>query len=281
LLPVADNSNPLVLTSGNRNLKPELGYNLSINWWIFDQFSFTSLLMNLSAVYTKDKINWNKTIDENIMQTMYLMNTANDYRIRSNTAFSTPVRKLGIKINADLEESWNQGLSYINDAENVNTNFTHKFSLSIENRRKTKVDIIAGGSIEVMNARFSIQESLNDDYLDYSYFTELSYNPSGHWNFQFSADVTHYNTQSFARAITIPLMGAEVSYYFLKNNRGTFTLQGADLLNRNTGIERITDSNYLRERRSNMLGRFFMMSFKYKLNKFGGAPGGVDIKIRR
>jgi len=280
LLPVADNSNPLVLTSGNRNLKPELGYNLSMNWWVFDQFSFTSLLMDFSAAYTKDKINWNKTIDENIMQSMYLMNTADDYRIRSNTAFSTPVRKLGIKINADFEESWNQGLSYINEAGNVNTNFTHKFSLSIENRQKTKVDIIAGGSIQVLNARFSIQESLNDDYLDYSYFSELSYNPNGHWNFQFSADVTHYNSQSFARAITIPLIGAEVSYYFMKS-RGTFTLQGADLLNRNTGIERITDSNYLRERRSNMLGRFFMLSFKYKLNKFGGTPGGIDVKLKR
>ena len=180
-----------------------------------------------------------------------------------------------------LKKSWNQGLSYINELENVNTNFTHKFSLSIENRKKTKADIIVGGSIQVMNARFSIQESLNDDYLDFSWFTELSYNPDKHWNFQFSADVTHYNTQSFARAVTIPLMGAEISWYFLKNNRGTFTLQGSDLLNRNTGIDRTTESNYLREKRSNMLGRFFMLSFKYKLNKFGEYSGGVDVKLRR
>ena len=74
LLPVVNNSNPLSLSSGNRYLKPELGYNLSLNWWIFDQFSFTSLLMNLSGTYTKDKINWNKTIDDNFMQSMFLMN---------------------------------------------------------------------------------------------------------------------------------------------------------------------------------------------------------------
>ena len=34
----------------------------------------------------------------------------NDYRIRSNVAFSTPVRKLGIKINADLEEELEPGI---------------------------------------------------------------------------------------------------------------------------------------------------------------------------
>jgi hypothetical protein len=281
LLPVVNNSNPLSLSSGNRYLKPELDYNLSLNWWIFDQFSFTSLLMNLSGAYTKDKINWNKTIDDNFMQSMFLMNVQNDYRIRGNVAFSTPVRKLGIKVNADLEEGWNRGLSYINQLENVNTNFSHKFSLSIENRKKTKADIIVGGSIEVMDARFSIQESLNDDYLDFSWFTVLSYNPDKHWNLQFSSDVTHYNTQSFARAVTIPLIGAEISRYFLKNNRGTITLQGSDLLNRNTGIDRTTESNYLREKRSNMLGRFFMLSFKYKLNKSGNSPGGVDVKFKK
>ncbi len=64
-------------------------------------------------------------------------------------------------------------------------------------------------------------------------------------------------------------MAAQISYYFLKNRRGAFTLQGSDLLNRNTGIERTSELNFLREQRSNMLGRFLMFSFKYRLNKFG------------
>ena len=281
LLPVVNNSNPLVLSRGNRYLKPELNNSLSLNWWIFDQFSFTTFLTGINAAYTRDKINWNRTIDENLMQTMTLINVTDDYRIQSNTDFSTPVRKLGIKINTNLEETWNRGLSYVNGIVNINTNFIQRISLSIENRKKTKWDVIAGGSVTMSNAKFSIRESLNNRYLDFSYFSEVRFNPNKHWNLQFTADVSNYNSRSFSESVIIPLLGAEISYYFLKNYRGSFTLQGTDLLNRNTGIERTSELNFLREQRSNMLGRFLMLSFKFRLNKFGEAPGSFDIKVNK
>ena len=281
LLPVINTSNPVVLSWGNRFLKPEISYNLSANWWIFDQFSFTSFLTGINAVYTGDKINWNRTIDNNLKQTMSLINVNSDYRIQSNSDFSTPIRKLGIKINTNLEETWNRGISFVNGQENTNTNFTHRLSLSIENRKKTKWDVILGGAFQMTDAKFSIQESLNNRYLDISYFTEIRYNPNKHWNFQFTTDVTNYSSRSFDKSVSIPLLGAEVSYFFLKNKRGAFTIQGIDLLNRNTGIERTSELNFLREQRSNMLGRLFMMSFKFRLNKFGEAPGGIDIKVNK
>jgi hypothetical protein len=281
LLPAVNYSNPLALSSGNRNLRPELTYDLSLNWWIFDQFSFTSLLADISASYTRDKINWNRRVDTDLRQYMSLINVPEDYRVRGSASFSTPLRSLGIKINANIEESWNRGFNFINETENINTNFGHKVSFSAENREKTKFDLSAGASLEIVNSKFSVQKTLENRYIDFSYFTEMRYNPDKHWNFQLSAEVTSYNSQSFARSVTIPLTGAEISYYFLKNYRGSLTFQASDLLNRNTGIERTSEFNYLREQRSNMLGRFFMLSFKYKLNKFGGTPGGFDVKIKR
>jgi hypothetical protein len=275
LLPVADISNPLALSWGNRSLKPQVSNNLSLNWWIFDQFSFTSFLTGINASYTRDKINWDRTIDENMKQTMSLTNVPDDYSIQSNTDFSTPVRRLGIKINSSLEEKWNRGLSYVNGAVNINTNFSQRASLSFENRKKIKLDVKIGGAIQITDAKFSIQESLNNRYVDFSYFTEIRYNPNKHWNFEITTDVTKYNARSFATAISIPLIGVETSYYFLKKNRGILTLKGSDLLNRNKGIERTSELNFLREQRSNMLGRFFMISFKYRLNKFIGSSGRV------
>ena len=281
LLPVINISNPLILSSGNRHLKPELRYDLSLNWWIFDQFSFTTLLANIDATYTQDKINWDRIIDENLRQSMSLINVADDYNVRGGADFSTPVRFLGVKVNSNIEESWNRGINFINGTENINTNLVHRVSLSVENRTKTKIDISAGGSLQITNAKFSIQKTLNDLYSDFSFFSDIRYSPNKHMNFQLSSEVTQYSSQSFNRSLTIPLIGAEISYYFLRNSRGTFTLQGSDLLNRSTGIERSSEFNYLRERRSNMLGRYFMLSFKYKLNKFGNAPGGIDIKLNR
>lgn len=281
LLPTINISNPLALSRGNRYLKPEISNNLSVNWWIFDQFSFTSFITGINVAYVSDKINWNRTIDENLKQSMTLVNVPSDYRIQSSSDFSTPIRKLGIKISTNLEETWNRGISYVNNVENINTNFSHRLSLSIENRKKTKWDVISGGAFQMTDAKFSIQESLNNRYLDFSYFTEIRFNPNKKWNFQVTADVTNYSSRSFSQSVVIPLTGVEVTHYFLKNNRGSLTFQGIDLLNRNTGIERTSDLNFIREQRSNMLGRLLMVSFRYRLNKFGDSPGSFDIKVNK
>lgn len=275
LLPISDNTNSLSVVYGNRNLRPELQNNLNIHWIIFDQFSFTSFFTNLNASYTKDKINWARTIDDQFGQTATLINVDEDYSARASMDFSTPIRKLGIKINAGLSENWNRGINLVNGIPNINTNLGHKFSLSVDNRTKNKWDVVAGGSVRVTDARYSLQESLNNRYTDFSYFTEIRFNPNEHWDFFLSADVTNYNDQSFGNSINVPLIGAEISYFFLENKRASITLQGADLLDKNTGIQRISEMNYLRETRSNIIGRYVMLSFKYRLNKFGGGDGLV------
>ncbi|MCX6225881.1 MAG: TonB-dependent receptor, partial [Bacteroidia bacterium] len=204
LLPIPENSNPMSISYGNRNLKPEYGNNLYFNWLIFDQFSFTSMMAGIDAGYTIDKINWKRNIDDQLKQTMTLVNVKNDYQASARVDFSTPIRKLGVKINANLRESFNRGISLVNGTENINTNFTHKVSLTVDNRKKDKWDVMAGGSIQVTDAKYSIQNTLNNRYMDLAYFAEMRYNPTERWNFAFKADVTNYTAQSFDKPISIP-----------------------------------------------------------------------------
>jgi len=281
LMPVVNNINPLSLVTGNPNLKPEYNHNLNLHWFIFDQFSFTSFMAGLSGTYTKDKINWVRNIDEQLRQEIGLRNVDDDVRASANLNFSTPLRPLGIKINATLNEGWNRGLSIVNDIENINTNFNHSFSLSVDNRKKDKWDINVGGSIRLTDARYSLQESLNNMYFDWSYFTDMRYTPNDNWHFQITADVTNYGASSFEQAVSIPLIGAEASYYFLKNKRAIITLHGFDLLNKNTGLSRVSELNYLREQQSNIIGRYVLLSFKFMLNKMGGSGNSISIDVSR
>lgn len=281
LLPVTDYYNPLLLTSGNRDLKPEFSHSLSLNWWVFDQFSFTSLLTDLRAAYTSNKINWARNVGGNYLQSMKLINVPDDYRLGASASFSTPLRFAGIKVNADIDESWNKGINFVNNIENTNTNFVHKLSLSFDNRNKNKFDITAGASLQITDARFSVNTTLNNVYRELAYFTDLSYTPGKRWNFTLNADLTSYSAGGPYKSQTIPLTGFSMSYFFLKDLRGGITLQCSDMLNRNTGISRYSEFNYLKEQRSNMIGRLIMLSFKYRLNKSIGQPGSVDVKINK
>ncbi len=281
LMPVVDNTNPLSLMFGNQNLKPEYSQNLNFHWLIFDQFSFTSLFTSLNAGYTRNKINWSRTIDQNLVQTMQLVNVDDDFNASANVDFSTAVRKLGVKVNTSVRESYNRGISLVNGIENINTNLSHRVSITVDNRKKVKWDVNAGGALTLTDTWYSIQESLNNRYVDFSWFGEVRYTPNDHWHFNVTADITNYTARSFDKAISIPLIGAEVSYTFLKNNRGILTLQGVDLLNKNTGLQRISEMNYLLERQSNIIGRYVLLSFKYRLNKLGSNQSMFDIKIKR
>lgn len=280
LLPVVNNANPLQLYQGNQSLKPEYRHDLQFNWIYFDQFSLISIFTSLNANYTHDKINWSRTIMPNLSQLLSLVNVPDDYRVDASIDFSTPVRPLKLDFNARLDEGWNQGINLVNSDRNTVTNFTHSLTLKINNRKKDKLDVSVGGTVQVNDARYSVQNSLNKVYLNYAGFADIAYTPGEKWYFSLNADLNRYDAASFGNAIGVPLLKAAITRYFLKNNRGVVTLEAFDLLNRNTGITRVSEMNYLLEQQSNTIGRYVMLSFKYRLNKFEN-KSGIDIQMNR
>ena len=107
------------------------------------------------------------------------------------------------------------------------------------------------------------------------------FTPNDKWNFEVNSDITNYSNKSFGESLTIPVFNFEISRFILKNKRGTITLKGFDLLDKNRIVQRFSELNYLHEIRSNSIGRFVMPSFTYRINKFGGENKGVNISIRR
>ncbi len=281
LVPVVNNSNPLSLFYGNPNLRPELNYRLNLSWMVFDQFSFTSLMTMISGSYTKDKINWDRTIANNLSVVSTMTNVESDWEARANIDFSTPIRPLGMVVRLNLEERWNRGINLINQSENIYTNLTHRGSISLNNRKKEKWDTNTGIEARFTRARYSLQSNYNNHYLDLSWFGDVRYTPSQNWNYSLKADLANYTDRAFGEAILIPLLHAEVSRYFLKNRRGTLTLRGYDLLDKNNIVQRLSEQNYLREVRSNSIGRYFLLSFTYRLSQFGNESKGIDIRMGR
>lgn len=282
LQPIISTENPLAVYFGNRNLKHEYRHNLFASWFLFDQFSFTSLFVNMDGGYTQNSIGSSIEIGDDLLQKIKFINVPTEYNASVGFDFSTPIRMLGIKISLGGRERWNGATSFVNNQENSNNNLRHTLRLKFDNRRKEKWDIEVGGEVNLSDSRYSIQSQLNRKYFSYTSFGEVRYTPSKSWHFRVTADITSYNAQGFGETITVPLLGAEVSYYFMANKRAMLTLEGSDLLNRNTGVSRTGELNYLREVRSNTIGRFIMLSFKYKLNRFGGdSGGGITVETRR
>ncbi len=276
--PLTNYFDPLNLLAGNQSLKPEVHNDFRFHWSIFDQFSFTSFFANLRFSYIKDKISWNKTISNNLVQKIDLLNVPDDIQLGASAEYSTPIRKLGVNITLSVDESWNSTLSYINGQLNKSSSLTHELGISFDNRKKNKWDISAGVNVRLVRSLFSILSIPKQSFIRGNVFSDISFNPTNNWQFSIKADLSNYYGQAFKSEFYIPLLQVEASHTFLKHKKGVLSLTAVDLLNRNTGIERISEYNYLRESKSDIIKRYVMLSFRYKLNKFK-ANDNIDVKI--
>lgn len=266
LMPVLSTLNPLSLYQGNSQLEPEYRHTLGMEWRVFDQFSFTSFFTRLSAHYTENKIGMSRTISDDLQQYVTPVNVPWNYGGNGSFNFSTPIRPLDVEIALKVNESFNRGINIINHQDNIGSHLTHSLGFDINNRNKNIWDAEVGASVSITDSWYSIQDDQNNRYYNFSYFGVIRWTPSDKFNIQVDADITNYNSQSFNESISIPLIGAEINFYFLSGNRAVLSLEAVDILNKNTGLTRISDINYLMQRTSNMLGRYVMLSFKYRLN---------------
>jgi len=281
MIPVVNSANPLQQYDGNSNLRPEYQHQVNLNILRFDAFNFSSLFINISGRYIYDKLNWSRSVQPDLTQRLTPVNVRDDYMANARIEYTTPVRKLGVVTTIAFGESYQQGLNLINNLENITTVYNHEVELKLGNKKKDKWDIELGTLLNYTDGQYSIQKELNSYFYNIGYFGTVSYRPSERLFLQATVDMNSYYSKNFDGVINIPLLKAEASWFFLKNNRACVTLNAFDILNSNTGLQRISELNYIMEKRFNIIGQYFMLSLKYRLSKAKDQPEGRVMRIGR
>ncbi len=280
LNPILDNRNPLLLYQGNNNLKAAYAHRVSLDWLFFDSFSFTSVFANVSATYTNNAITEARTIDSLFRQVVEPTNVDQDLRIQGFLDFSTPIRPLQIKTNLNVNGVYQRRLLFINSELNQLDRWVGTFRAELENRNQKVITAIIGGEWRQNVNRYSTNVELNQNFLTQSYYADVRVNLGENWQMGTQLDYDIYPADAFNEAQRIPIWQAEVTRYLFKHRRGILTLKAFDLLNRNVGFSRVSQANYIEEEQVLSLGRYFLLSFTWKLSAFKGEGGG-SFQIRR
>ena len=280
LQPIVDNSDPLNIYIGNPNLRPAYSHSMDLEFMSFSQFSYTSVFAALNATYTRDRIVNARSVDELLRQTIQPVNVENDYQLGGFLSFGTPIRPIKTRININTDIQYNRGISWINEIENQTETWQNMAELSLENRKKEKLDWMIGGQVIYNTTSYSISAALDQSFLQQKYFADVTWDITEKWSVSTSLDYQIYSGAAFAENQEVPIWRASVSRYILKDNKGMIRLSAVDLLNRNLGVNRVAELNYVQEETIRSLGRYFMLSFTYSLSGFNGSQGG-GIHIRR
>lgn len=85
----------------------------------------------------------------------------------------------------------------------------------------------------------------------------------------FGVDLSKEFNSGYRSNVNPFIINTYIEQRFLKGQRGTLRLQGFDLLNQQTNINR-TVGEVLTDSQTNRLARYFMLTFTFKLQKFSG-----------
>ncbi len=277
LNPVVDNSNPLNIYVGNPGLRPAYNHVIGLRFNSFSQFSFTSIFANVTATITENPIRNAQFIDSLFIQTIQPLNVDNNYNIDAFASFSTPIRKLKSRININAGVNYNNGINFINLVENRTKQVVTTLDVSLENRKKEVFDWLIGFDWEYNNTAYSIQKEQNQTFSTRTIYGDWGVNIGKRWRMNSSVDYSIYQGAAFEEDQQLVICRASVSHYFLKNNRAEIRVSAVDLLNQNQGVRRVADLNFISETRTRALGRYFMLTLRYKLSGFGNTGGGIQI----
>ena len=287
LQPVTDYSNADYPVQGNPNLKPEYNNVFSLRYNKFDFASGNVFFSNLSFTQTDNKIVANSINTPNgTILTRYL-NASGYYSASAFYLYAKPwdKRKFTLFVNGNV--NYNNNISYIGSSDSVANVITQKNvakNLVFTQGLRFRTDITDVIDAEA-NASYSVNHSDNSipiANVNNNYRTiNLGVNGKNYvWkDWTISYDYTKTIYQGYRGATNPNILNTYVERRFLKNNVATIRLSALDLFNQNTGYTSTQSANYISQSNVNRLGRYYLLTFTLRLQKFAGqsqmrGPGG-------
>ena len=285
LQPIPDISNPLNIKLGNPNLKQEFTHRINANYTGMNPFRNKSFFWFSSYSFTNNKIVNFDVVDSFGRKLTTPVNVDGVYNLSNDISVGWPLRFMKATLNFNTGVGYSKTIQFINTNRNNIYNISFDPSVEVSKSFKDKIDLTLRGGVTYNKAKYSLQSSLNNNYLTQDYSIDAGWQLPK--NFYLSTDFTYTISSKRSEGFNakVPLWNASFSKLFLKFNRGEMKISVHDLLNENQAIVRTTNSNYIEDQSNRVLKRFYLLSFTYSLNKMSanaGGPGGRgNVIIRR
>ena len=282
LQPVPDISNALNIQEGNPDLKQEFIHNVQINYMGVNPFRNKNLFAFFNLSRTDNKIVNADTLYSSGIKKTKPVNVDGVYNLSGDINLGLPARFLKGTLRIGSNVGYNHGRQFINSVGNTINSFSAGPRLGIDMSPTEKIDLSFSAGMNYNKTKYSLQPVFNTSYFSQVYETEFNWQlPKGfYFNTDFSYTVNNQLADGFNTRV--PLWNASISKQFLKFNRGELKLRVNDIMNRNVGVSRSSNQNYIEDSRVNTLRRFALLTFTYSLSRTGLNSGkGGDIRVIR
>jgi hypothetical protein len=237
----------------------------------------------LDIDYTTNAIVNSQSVSQQLIRTTKPVNVSNTLSARGDANFGFPINAIGSRFSFGTNYRMQRSIALLNDVENKINQQTLGGDITYTYRYKDVFDVNIRGDIDRQFTRYQFNQPqqlfLNQTYTAESNLTFMK-------NYQFNGNLEYllYNNKSTNFHQRIPLLNVSLSRFVLKNKAGEIRLSANNLLNKALGINQSFSVNYFERQVTNSLGRYFLLTFTYALNKqlnpMGVRRGGMMRIIR-
>ncbi|MEJ7611881.1 MAG: outer membrane beta-barrel protein [Ferruginibacter sp.] len=271
--PVFDYSNRQNIVIGNPDLRPEFSNTISMRYNNFDFISGNVFFGNISASFTRDKIVSNviRRNFSSLQETRYL-NADGYYNVNMFYAVSKPLQNRKYVFNLGGTINYNNNISYSNSEKNTGKNILVSQRFSMDYKLKKWLELSGGANFALNDVKYSLSTANNSSAKTWSLTNASRMFFQHDWILSYDLEKTLYS--GYGLAADPLIINATLEKQFLKKKNASLKLQGLDLLNENTNVNRSVSNNYITNTRTNRLTRYFMLSFVFRFSKFDGSKTG-------
>ena len=273
---VADISNPLMIKTGNPELKQEFINNININYNSFHFNSQRFFSASLNLTYTGNKI-VNSLDSSGPFTLIYKPENLNGSFTSSGMAsMNFPIKKYkGLNLNLTNMMYLSRDANLVFKKRNFTTLFQVNQSAAI-NYGQEKYDISLSSAFVYNIVGYNLDGSGSTKYFNHAYSADLTYRFKNRLFLLTDVDYYISSGRSAGYNQNALLWNMSLAKKFFETNVIEVKFTIYDIFKQNNGINRIIGENYYEDIRANVVPRFFLLSVSYNLNRLDGNRGNKN-----
>ncbi len=287
LSPIADTSNPLQTVFGNTELKPSMTHQFRVHFNTFDRKSQTGMFAGAFFNATENDVAYLTVYDTETGYTETTpQNIDGNWTAMGIFAFNTALKNKNFTLSNMINPRYSRSKSFMqsNLGEVAEENTTKDFTLEDRLRFGYRNDSWDAGLVATMrynNSENTLNTTNDRKTYDYSFGGETHLTLP--WGIDFSTDASYAFRRGYSEGLNREelVWNAQIAKSFGRRKNLTISLQGLDLLDRQTNIMSNISQTMRSDNQYNGVNSYFMVHLIYRLDIFGNGdsqermgPGG-------
>jgi hypothetical protein len=177
-------------------------------------------------------------------------------------------------------------VALVDSARNIGKDLVFSQGFNFEYNLKEWFEFDMGARYSNQTTRYSLRPEQNYNFGSWVLTSNSRADLPGGIIFRY--DLQHVINIGLASGVNgnVTLLNGSLEKTVFKKKNGFIRLSGFDILNQNKNISRTVSANFITDTRVNRLTRYFMLTFTYRLNRFGGQnttgsqTQGSEIRMR-